>query len=165
MEQPVPLSLRPVLVGMNNPIRPNDQRFALYPHPPGCTGARIFDLLCAAAPVMTKLAYIRAFERVNLVDDAMWNRGLARERAAGMHEQWRGTGRVVLLFGEEVRRAFDLPKLLIHPQDIDGVTYRQLPHPSGRNLWYNEAKNRKLASVLLYELYELSAGKCPVSGV
>lgn len=57
----------------------------------------------------------------------------------------------VLLLGERVRRSFELPKVLIHPISVDGVTYRQLPHPSGRNLFYNSETVRDLIAMVLSE--------------
>lgn len=57
-------------------------------------------------------------------------------------------GTTVLVLGEEVRAAFGLPRLLIHPLTRDGVTYRQIPHPSGRTRFYNDPDCRALIKEL-----------------
>ena len=63
-------------------------------------------------------------------------------------------GRVVVGLGRDVQMALNMPWMLIHPQVHRGVTVRLLPHPSGRNLWYNDPTNRLLAGMLLSELYD-----------
>jgi hypothetical protein len=94
------------------------------------------------------------FERMNLVRGLEFDKHEARRRAAAIRHELHGTGRIVVLLGQDVRRAFGHPECLIHPQEIDGCVWRQLPHPSGRNTWYNSEENRKLAELLMQELYE-----------
>lgn len=142
--------MRVVLLGMNNPLRAGP-KYALFPAPAGCTGHRIYQLLRSKLPHLLRQDYLNGFERVNLVDSKLWSRRAAQQAAPGMVQ--RMAGRTVVTFGEEVRLALGLPKLLLHPQQVHGVTWRQLPHPSGRNLWYNDEKNRDLAATLLAELY------------
>jgi hypothetical protein len=141
--------MRPVLLGMNNPLSQKPEH-ALYPYPPGCTGHRIWMLLRTKLPDMSRLDYLRGFERTNLVSGP-WNMTKARVRAAQLPSLY--AGRTVVVLGEKPRVALELPKQLIHPHERDGVTWRQLPHPSGLNLWYNDADNRELAASLLFELY------------
>ena len=137
---------------MNNPVcwKPG---FELYPHPPGCTGHRIFELLRSRRPEIFRGNYLQAFERQNLVIGPVFDRRAARDRAQELYAELWGSRRTVVLFGREVVRAFDIPPVLVHPQEIGGVTWRQLPHPSGRNLWYNDYDNRRIAAMLLEELY------------
>lgn len=142
--------MKPVIIGMNNPIN-SDPKFCLFPHPPGCTGHRLWMLLKARTGVM-RGEYLTAFDRRNLVADKRWDANVAKVTAANMRGEL--AGRVVLLLGQAVRRAFDVPPLLVHPQEIDGVTWRQLPHPSGRCRWYNEPDNRAVAEVLMEDLYK-----------
>jgi len=141
---------RPVLLGMNNPLHV-DPKYALYPAPVGCTGYRIWQLLKSRVPEVTRIDYINTFDRRNLVDGVTWDAGMARENARRLSSLLRG--RVAVTLGTTVRVALGLPELLIHPQEIDGVTWRQLPHPSGRNLWFNNETNRSLAAMLLESLY------------
>lgn len=145
----VPDDARPVLLGMNNPLH-SDPKFALYPHPPGCTGWRLWDMLNSRTP-LTKLQYLRAFDRRNLVDGQTWKRQEARDRARTLAGELHG--REVVVLGGEPRDVLGLPPQLIEPIVAMGVTWRQIPHPSGRNLWYNEAENRMLVAVLLEQLY------------
>jgi hypothetical protein len=141
--------LRPVLLGMNNPVS-SDPAHALYPHPPGCTGWRLWDMLNDRMDV-SKTQYLRAFDRRNLVDGKTWHPGEAARRAASLIEELRG--REIVVLGAAPRRILGLPELLVHPIQWRGSTWRQLPHPSGRNLWYNDPTCRVLASCLLAELY------------
>ena len=167
---------RPILIGMNNPLslRPGHE---LYPAPEGCTGHRLWQLLHSRTGA-SRLQYIDAFERRNLVRGRAWDRLTARVRAHEMVCELRGSGRTIVLLGGSVREAFDwalsnasaphevvgmalwsgeptetLPKLLVHPQEVAGCTWRQVPHPSGRNLWYNDPENRKVVAMLMEELY------------
>ncbi len=141
-----------VLLGMNNPLGTRPEH-ALYPYPPGCTGWRIWDMISSKLEI-SKSQYLRAFERVNMIDSRTWDKKRAKLRIPELVERFQD--RTVVVFGAQPRSVLGLPELLIHPQMIHGVTWRQLPHPSGRNLWYNDQTNRELAACLLVEMYELS---------
>lgn len=140
---------RPILLAMCNP-RSSDPDLALWPDPPGCSGHRLWQLLHGRTGA-TQEDYCRTFDRRNLLRGRWWSPGVAREFAprfiAGV------TGREVLVLGGEVRDALGLPRLLVHPQELHGVTWRQLPHPSGRCRWYNDEDNRLTAALLLESLY------------
>jgi hypothetical protein len=141
---------KPLLIGMNNPISSRPE-YVLWPDPPNCTGWRLWKMLhdrCGA----TKHDYIRAFDRMNLVTGKQWSAAEGRREAQRLRPMLRG--RVVVLLGQDVRSSFGVPKLLIHPQEVDGVVWRQLPHPSGMNLWYNDPTNVSMAGMLLAELFE-----------
>lgn len=143
-----------VIVGMNNPLSMRPE-LALWPDPAGCTGWHLWRMLhrrCGAS----KRDYVRAFDRTNLVIGP-WSSSAARERAGVMAKELRG--RTAIVLGLEVARAFRLPRLLIHPQEIDGVVWRQVPHPSGRNHWYNNADNRAMVELLLEEMYIESSAR------
>lgn len=142
--------MKPVIIGMNNPLS-SDPKYALFPHPPGCTGYRLWKMLEARTGVF-RAEYIQVFERRNLVPTKEWCAVTANVNARSMLPEL--GGRTVLLLGNEVRKAFGVPPLLVHPQEIGGVTWRQLPHPSGRNRWYNDPENVRLAEVLMQDLYE-----------
>jgi hypothetical protein len=146
----VPDDTRPVLLGMNNPVS-SDPAHALFPYPPGCTGWNLLEMLRERVPDITRSRYLRVFDRRNLVDGKTWSRTAARERGMWMQNALRG--REVVVLGEDVRRVIGLDKLLIEPQVKNGITWRQIPHPSGRNLWYNDPQNRMLVAVLLEQLY------------
>jgi hypothetical protein len=149
----VPLTQKPMLIGMNNPVSQDDGH-QLYPYPPGCTGHRLYEMLRERLPSITRRQYLDTFERRNLVTGREWSRTLGRDEANRIVAEMWGSGRVIVLLGREVQAAFAVPPLLLHPQVIGGATWRQLPHPSGRNMWYNAPENRRLAGLLLEELYE-----------
>ena len=142
--------LRAVLLGMNNPLSVKPEH-ALYPYPPGCTGHRIFTMLLVKMPDLLRHQYLDGFERVNLVDGKDFSMRLARQKAQEIVDKYQG--RTVVVLGASTRAALKLPHKLILPMHRDGVIWRQLPHPSGRNRWYNDARNRELAASLLTELY------------
>jgi hypothetical protein len=146
---------RPVLVGMNNPVS-SDPAHALFPHPPGCTGYRLWEMLKTRIPHVTRREYLDAFDRRNVVGHAVYNREEARLGASRLYMEFFGTGRTVVLLGAETVVAFGLPRLLLHPQENGGVSWRQIPHPSGRNLWFNDEQNRTLVAMLLEDLYNAS---------
>jgi hypothetical protein len=143
--------MKPVLIGMQNPLSVRPEH-ALFPYPPGCTGHRIFEMLRERRPDLRRQNYLDTFERRNLVVGD-WDRDTARKSADLFYAEFWGSRRTIVLLGEEVRRAFCHPPLLLHPQDIGGSTWRQVPHPSGRNRWYNGSENRKAVGLLLEELY------------
>jgi hypothetical protein len=145
-------SSRPVFIGMNNPVSQSDGH-ELYPYPPGCTGWRLLEMLRTRLPAVGRRDYLEAFERRNLVVAAAWSRELGRASAARMYAEFWGGGRTVVLLGREVQAAFGIPPLLVHPQLIGGTTWRQIPHPSGRNPFYNDVKSRDTVALLLEELY------------
>lgn len=169
---------KPILIGMNNPVstRPGHE---LYPLPEGCTGNRLWKMLHQRTGASMS-QYRDTFERRNLVRGLEYDRLRARARAHEMVCELRGSGRTVVLLGNAVREAFNfclrgsgtlfepepggtssdgLPPLLVHPQEAGGCTWRQIPHPSGRNLFYNSEKNREVVALLLEELYLAYNGK------
>jgi hypothetical protein len=143
--------VKPVIVGMNNPLSGRSEH-ALYPFPEGCTGHRLWVLLNKRTGASQE-DYLEAFERRNLLNERVWNLNKARDAASKLILEMRG--RTVLVLGAEVRTVLKLPVMLVHPQELWGVTWRQLPHPSGRNPWYMKAGNREVAELLLEELFRL----------
>lgn len=104
-------------------------------------------------PHVSRRDYLDTFERRNLVTGRQWSAKLGKQEAERTFAELWGSGRTVILLGEDVRRSFGHPRLLLEPQLIGGVTWRQIPHPSGRNLWYNSSNHRKMVGLLLEELY------------
>src|SRR6266576_4990037 len=112
---------------MNNPLS-SDPRHALFPHPPGCTGYRLWKLLQRRRPDVTRAQYLAAFERMNILSSRAWDRPAAREGAERMRALLRHgyQGRTVLVLGSEPRDMLGLRPLLLHPQTVDGIVWRQL---------------------------------------
>ncbi len=161
---------RPLLVGLHNPLSPKPEH-ALYPRPEGCTGYRLLRML---GPAFTERDYLRAFDRVDLLEHHEQVKGkgyTARLRRA----HWRllkhiidGKYEAVVLLGADVWRAMvGVPK--IKPPWLcwrttsvtsNGIGWRvrflTLPHPSGRNRWYQDRVNEAAARRALRQLAEAS---------
>ena len=142
--------MKPVILGMNNPIS-SDPHHALYPSPEGCTGHRLWTMLNARTGC-SRAQYLEAFERRNLLPGKTWSMPHARLAATQFIEEMRG--RYILVLGAEPRDALRLPRVLVKPVEMYGSVWRLLPHPSGRNLWYNVRGNREVAELLLEEMYK-----------
>ncbi len=138
-------------MGMNNPVS-TLPGYELYPLPEGCSGHRLWRMLSERTGA-TMRQYRDTFDRTNLVRGQDYDGTRARARAHELTIALENSGRTVVLLGQAVRAAFGHPRLLVHPQEIGGCTWRQVPHPSGRCLWYNDAENRKVVAMLLEELY------------
>ncbi len=151
--------MRPILLGMNNPqsAKPSD---ALYPHPVGCAGWRVLEMLRRRVPEATVQDYLVAFDRRNLLNATVWNGAEAKLSADEfVRTERKLAGRTVVTLGDKVRSLLGLEKDLIHPHERSGVIYRQLPHPSGLCRWYNEPQCLELTSLLLEDLYRKSRGE------
>jgi hypothetical protein len=136
---------------MNNPIS-LDPQYALYPLPAGCAGHRLYEMLREVLPSATMSGYARRFERINLVSGP-WDARAAKIRA----EELRPTlvDRHVVLLGLQVAKAFEIDtRCSISNEDDDAIFYL-LPHPSGRNLLYNDPGRRRAAGELLARLYAM----------
>lgn len=162
--------LRPILIGMNNPVS-TAPGHELYPLPEGCTGNRLWKMLQWRVPDASMRDYVETFERRNLVRGVDYDGMVARKNARAVVAELGGSGCTVVLLGRAVQAAFHLalaevplltaysgetkglPPLLVYPQQAGGCTWRQIPHPSGRNLFYNDPKNREVVALLLEELY------------
>lgn len=159
---------KPILIGLNNPVSTR-LGHELYPLPEGCTGNRLWKMLNSRTGA-TMRNYLETFERRNLVRAPAYDKLAGRARAYEIITELKNSHRTVVLLGNVVREAVDwafrndhgrmlfggasgLPPLLVHPQEVGGCIWRQIPHPSGRNLFYNDEKNRELVALLLEELY------------
>lgn len=128
---------KPLLLGLDNP-HSDDPRAALLPRPAGSAGWRLFKL-----SKMTWSQYRRAFDRANVVD------------VVDQSDVWRD--RTVLVMGREAWRVLQLPvgksRLFDRFFTPDGRTkFILIPHPSGRNHFYNTSQNRHRVTRLLRRL-------------
>ena len=119
---------RPLLLGLDNPHSKNS-RAALLPRPPGSAGHRLFLL-----SKMGWKEYCLSFERrnvSNISDDDL-------------------EYRTVLVLGKEAWKKLGLPGRDYFDRmfSLDSV-FILVPHPSGRNLWYNSAENRNRVTRLM----------------
>ncbi len=157
---------RPLLVGLHNPLSPKPEH-ALYPRPEGCTGWRLLRML---GPAYTERDYLRAFDRVDLLDhhEQVGGKGYAARLRHGGGRLVDGivsrkSLRVVLLGADVWRSLFEgLPPWLTWTErSVVGregfrigwsVLFLALPHPSGRNRWYQDRVNAHAASTALRQL-------------
>jgi len=145
-------AMRPLLLGMNNSLS-DDPEFDLFPYPEGSAGWRLWKLLPEGTP---RRAYLESFERLNLLRAREWDMRAARAAASTVRPML--AGRRVVLLGTEVRAALGFPitpPMIWH--NCDDFDWAALPHPSGRNLWYNSSANRAAASAFLRDLMGAAA--------
>lgn len=117
---------RVILVGEDNP-HGADPRYALHHEPRGASGDRLRRILG-----LSVRDYF-AIPKRNLCDGP-WKMADARRRAAEtLAEGWD----VVVMCGAKVRMAFGVPRM--EPFSAQGVLVA-LPHPSGRNLVWNDPR-------------------------
>ena len=96
--------------------------------------------------------YLRRFRRANLVGGP-WSAAAGRDAARALRGDLEGgVPRTVVVLGRDVARAMGLSDVLVHPQRRGPVTYRVVPHPSGRCRWYNEPLHRVVVGLLLEEM-------------
>lgn len=141
--------MRPVILGMNNPLS-EDPRAALLPHPVNCAGWRLWRMVNEVSGI-SRSEWCRRTERVNLLNSRDWDRRAARERGLELWSTMQG--RSVVVLGLAAREVLWLPSVVYGRwQERDGVRWANLPHPSGRNLWYNEEMHRIFVGLFLEEL-------------
>lgn len=139
--------MKPLLIGMNNP-QGNEP---LWPEPRGCTGHYIWKMINSLEPLLKK-DYTNVFDRHNLVADRTWNAAVAYAARDATWELMRG--RQAVLLGKFVPAALGItrPPAGVWVGQAPG-RFTCIPHPSGRNLWYNDPNNKKLVAELLTGLY------------
>ncbi len=133
-----------LIVGEDNPYG-RDPRAALFHLPRRAAGNRLREHLG-----LTDVQYMR-LKKVNLCPEK-WSLTIAREVASQImgDERWK----VVILLGNKVKKAFE------HTNCKDQLPFFgscffcrpvlvSLPHPSGRNLLWNEPDARQKARDLL----------------
>lgn len=145
--------MKPLIITLNGDVRPIDMlREILYPRVP-------LDIC----------QFTETFEWRALVDWKNRTEMRQRVRAYELICELACTKRLALLLGGAVRNAFDwairgmergehLPPVLVHPQHVSGVTFRQLPMPRLQNSWYANPDNVRVVELLLEELYNGARG-------
>ena len=150
---------RPVLVGM---CQPHAELEPLDPRPTGSAGWRLWRLLHDACGA-SQDEYLRAFDRVNVMDGTEW---CAREAKAQRARLWaRLAGRTVVVLGAAPLVALGwqagplgawLGSPVLGPA-VDGwapvAHYTCAPHPSGRCREYNSPDVRRAVGKTLANLY------------
>lgn len=139
---------RPVLIGQAPGPNTNPE-LPLYPRPRRSGGGRLWALTG-----LTTSEYLAAFHRMNLLRtfpgrskrDDRWP---AREaRIAARAAEPLLEGRTVVFVGRNVASAFEYAELPWFSWSFnEQYRYRLVvvPHPSGRNHWYNRESNRLIS--------------------
>lgn len=137
---------RPYVLGLNNP----QGHTAFHTLPVGCAGYRMWRMVHDVSGIC-ETDWLRGTQRNNLLADAVLPRdyrSAARRRGEFLAPLLQG--RTVVLVGNDVAAAMGhaYPPFVWDP-DRDWV---QIPHPSGRNPFYNDPANRLAAGILLSEI-------------
>lgn len=129
-------------------------RHALFPYPSGCTGSRLKELMG-----LSRGRYL-AIKRRNLlpyypggsVTGDNFPIAEARRRAEDMEPELQG--RCVVFVGYAVARAFGYEEFvpLVWYHHGRGYRWCVVPHPSGRNRWWNNPDNRAMGERFLSNL-------------
>jgi hypothetical protein len=140
--------MRPVLLGMNNPIS-SDPRHALYPAPPGCAGWNLRKY-----SGLTDHEYLARFDRRNILSQRKWEKREALAAADALIEELRG--RRVVILGVETAVIMRLSHLqAFRWQEAPGGgsgQWSRIPHPSGLCREWNDPLVRACAEVFLQEV-------------
>lgn len=151
-----PLADRIVLVGEDNP-NCIDPKLALVPSPAGSSGARLARIFG-----LNRFEYLRLFSRVNLCSGG-WDMEEARRAARAILAQ---KPRALVLLGVRVTDAFwragavgaySFGDLMFSVEELEGIPVLPLPHPSGRNLVWNDPSRPKQARAALSKLMDAAA--------
>lgn len=159
------MTRKPLLIGLDNP-HSHDPRHALYPYPEHMSGGRIVKLIDdVTVDPYTMRMYLRDFRRTNIYP----TRRAAEGRGRTKHDLDAFAQIIILadiidatdvvMFGQRVVDAFNSmyeeELTWLNSLIVAGSPHRRfwaLPHPSGRNYWYNDADNRRAAGELLAAL-------------
>lgn len=160
---------KPILVGLVNPYSSSPGN-ALAPYPERSAGHRLWRMLQnvrLADPYVhpiakgiggSKIAYMGAFDRRNLFVGEVPKSLARRQKISRAFVDGIPLGATVVMLGCEVSDNISavltgtVHRLFVHPQVVDGVTWRLLPHPSGRSTIYNDPVIRTLAGLLLADV-------------
>lgn len=148
-----------LLVGLDNP-QSRDPRFALYPQPPGCSGYRLWKMMLEQSDGSldySKIAKTNLFP----VGPASSMKVLVRDAGRVLCDQIIHAPWTVVLVGAVVRDAV-MPEYVGRDWkpcrfvSVIGDTESKvawIPHPSGRNHFYNDKKNCRKIGKFLVEAY------------
>jgi len=128
--------MRPLILGMAHDGPP------LVPGKPGSTADRLL-----AISGMTHDEYLANFKRLNLLPLGHWCPIKARVRGLRIQRSLRGK---VIVLGKQTWSALGLPRIDFFERVVTAdAEFILLPHPSGRNLIYNDPRNRERARRIL----------------
>lgn len=155
--------MRPLLIGQA-PGPNTDPELPLFPVPSRSAGGRLQHLMG-----LTRGEYLKSFDRINLLPffpgkhkrDDKFPMSPAKLSARAIRPLL--ANRMVILVGRNVANAFGLQaewhdwvewpvrRRCIVSRDTGCCRIAVVPHPSGRNLWYNNEENRASAEAFWAE--------------
>ena len=133
--------MKPVIIGMHN-AKSDDPKDAMEPDTFNGAGERLWRMISDVCGC-TKQDYLTRFELMNVLNQKEWVVADAKI-AAGML-RFRLGKRHCFVLGKEAWAALNLPGNVgwfKTERSYTGAKYTLLPHPSGKNLMYNDAKIR-----------------------
>jgi hypothetical protein len=133
--------VRPILLGMC--LGPAGGTEPLGIDVPGSAGWRLWKM-----SGLSRSTYLSSFKRTNLVPGKRWNARTARTTAIAFVLGLRA-GDIVVALGSEVKAAI---KYAGGNGVVLDARIHFVPHPSGRNLFYNDPANRRRVGRLLRRL-------------
>lgn len=128
---------RPLIIGEHNPYR-SDSHYDLYPAPRGSAGYRLAKHVLG----LSRIAYMNAYDRVNLCHGATWTMKEARSSWARIQSEESDRPGLILC-GSKVCKVVGCRFYPYAAVDVElsggvQVTAVVLPHPSGRSSFWNE---------------------------
>ena len=149
--------MKVLLVGLDNP-QSSDPRHALFPRPAGCTGDRLLGIIQSVDAEFSMSEY-HAVPKTNLFPVGACPKKFKAvylvEAGQHLRAQLRGRGAKIVLLGNDVRAAvFQTATAPEKPGEFVkffGAEYAWIPHPSGRNHYYNDPKHVKKIGKFLLE--------------
>lgn len=158
--------MRTLIVGLDNPHASNP-RTELAPgtYILGDSGQRLVEMMLDVLPEYVADNYRADFDRVNLYPSRPAANGKGATKMDRAMAQWcamyavAGEYENVVLLGNRVKVAFaDLADLSDDEQTVElggrELKFYVVPHPSGRNAFYNDESNRTAVGELLVSLRE-----------
>jgi len=140
--------MKPVIIGMHN-AKSSDPADAMEPYTVNGAGERLWTMVNAVCGC-SREKYSAQFELMNILEAKEWSAKDAN-LSAGL-VRFKLSGRICFVLGRETWEALKLPKLakwFSTERSYTGTKYILLPHPSGRNVMYNDAKMRNKAGTML----------------
>lgn len=136
---------------MNNP-HSDHPGAALFPHPVGVAGHRLWEMVHAICGV-TRAEYCRLIDRRNVLNARQWDLLAAAEALQDMEVVLQG--RRVVVLGATVRNLLRLPATTLGRwQRSPRFEWCYLPHPSGLCRDYNDPLVRLIAGLIIEEEME-----------
>jgi hypothetical protein len=132
-----------IIVGMSSPT---GEPLAIDGVPRGAAGHRLWRM-----SGLSREEWLTSFFRTNLIPPGKkWTDRLARQRAFAVIDL--AVGRDVVVLGNRVWKFLGFPlekDVMVTPND---TTWYRVPHPSGRNLKYNDPAERQRVGAFLKRL-------------